>query len=349
MCQWCHLYSTSPDDLRQIMRTFFSEYPQGAVFRYRGDVIMLGSETPLEFPLKRMRESLNLGTGLAEKLVQLGIFDPEVLLGFYAGDRDVMLRLAGPGPMNTDDRPLLEYSAPKSLFADSTPVLEMLSREAPLLPPGLEPSDDLIFYSLIGKIKALVPVPLEQAKKLLSGRASPLYDYLTILAAMESSDDKVRLQLKTQNSQANLELGTWYLQKMMPTESLEAFKKVLATPFPGSSYSALLGAGDAARILKREKEAASYYEQSVPKTLSSEPLVKLAKVQRVIGTDDQAIQTLDEALQRHPYDFQAYVDRAWIKLDRNQVEAARADFQSATDLGAVGPSWEELARRLGAR
>ena len=78
-------------------------------------------------------------------------------------------------------------------------------------------------------------------------------------------------------------------------------------------------------------------------------MVKLAKVQSVTGTKEQALATLEQAIQRHPYDFQAYVDRAWIALEQNRLEAAQADLKKATELGALGPSWEELGRRLQSR
>lgn len=351
MCQWSHVYSTSADDFRQIVRTFFSEYPHGAVFRFRGDLILIGSETPLDFPLERIKESVNWDTNLAANLVEIGIFDPQILLGFYGGDRDTMLGLAGPGPLNTDDLPLLEYSAPKSLFVNSAPVLDLLSNVAPLLPSGVTPTDDRIFYSLLGKTKASVRLPLEEAKKQLSGQPSPLYDYLALLAAIEdpAADSKPQPRWETQSPQAALEVGNWFLQNGQPSESLRAFEQVLKAPFPGSQYRASLGAGDAARLLQRPQVAASFYERAASHTLSSEPLVKLAKVQSALGNQEQALATLEQAIQRHPYDFQAYVDRAWIALEQNRREAAQADFTKATELGGLGPSWEELARRLRSR
>ena len=86
-CQWVQLYGIEPAELRSIVGTFASVFPQVWMFETveGADVLMLG------------------GGRLVEDLPQLPTLSPEEVLRFAAGAQ-----------WNTDDRPRVELAAPRA-------------------------------------------------------------------------------------------------------------------------------------------------------------------------------------------------------------------------------------------
>src|SRR6185369_8280465 len=52
LCQWAHTYDISPDDLRSIVATFASVFPQGTMWLVgEGDLLLIGAAGPAIAPL----------------------------------------------------------------------------------------------------------------------------------------------------------------------------------------------------------------------------------------------------------------------------------------------------------
>lgn len=94
-CQWVQLYGMGPEEFRAVVRTFQSVFPDTWLFETipGSDVLMLGgvSELPPDLPLEP-------------------ILDP-----------DGVRRLGGQGWLNTDDRPRIEWNAPRWLHYQTGP------------------------------------------------------------------------------------------------------------------------------------------------------------------------------------------------------------------------------------
>jgi spermidine synthase len=119
-CQWVNLYSLSPEDLAMVMRTFGSVFPEGELWTIGGDLALVGGANARNCSLELLQKYYAQSSYLRFELAELGFLDPAQLLGAYLCPLQVALQKVPAGPLNTDDNPRLEYSAPLSMYrADS--------------------------------------------------------------------------------------------------------------------------------------------------------------------------------------------------------------------------------------
>jgi spermidine synthase len=109
VCEWLPLYQMTSEDLRLVVRTFAEAFPSSYLFLAGADSILVGARAPLRLSEERLREALASPAGAP--LAALGLRSPGRLLGLLVRDPDGMRRLAGEGPLNTDDHLLLEFRA----------------------------------------------------------------------------------------------------------------------------------------------------------------------------------------------------------------------------------------------
>ncbi|HVG93693.1 MAG TPA: hypothetical protein VND21_04545, partial [Planctomycetota bacterium] len=116
-CQWLPLYELSTDDVRGVLRTFAAVF-HTAVFVAGPDLVILGSKSPFAIDPDAMDARI---TGrVADGLRPLGLASSSRLLGLLLADPDRTARLGGEGPLNTDDRPVLEFSSARSQYTGSS-------------------------------------------------------------------------------------------------------------------------------------------------------------------------------------------------------------------------------------
>lgn len=127
--QWFHLYNMSPENIRILLRTFLRHFPESAMFviageRFTGDLVAVGVKDSLR--LRRLPDDPSLPPGIRRALDEIGVSDTALLTGFIAARGD-LVAFAGDGPINTDDRPILELQAPADrFFTDPERVLNAL-------------------------------------------------------------------------------------------------------------------------------------------------------------------------------------------------------------------------------
>jgi spermidine synthase len=118
VCQWMPLYQIAPERLRSAMKTFVEVFP-GATFWYvknHGLLVARRDDGLLdpEVAARRLRDPR-----VRADLASIDLGSLEQLLGLLLLGPDEIRRFAGsrPGiPLNTDDRPYLEYFVPADLF-----------------------------------------------------------------------------------------------------------------------------------------------------------------------------------------------------------------------------------------
>ncbi len=121
VCQWIQSYGLFPEDLKMVLNTFRSVFPHTTVWGTSpGDLLLIGSMQPLALDYTRIESRFHGISGLQEDLAGLGFTSPLVMLvaDFVLGEEDAA-RFSRHASLNTDDRPLLEFSAPRSLYADT--------------------------------------------------------------------------------------------------------------------------------------------------------------------------------------------------------------------------------------
>jgi tetratricopeptide (TPR) repeat protein len=116
MAQWFQLYEMNDGIVNLVVRTFASTFPVVEIWEAdRGDIIMLGSDRPWRsdpevyqrvFGMEKPRRQLAL----------IGLTSPQMILARQFASQRTGFAIPGPGPIQTDNFPILEYQAPKAFY-----------------------------------------------------------------------------------------------------------------------------------------------------------------------------------------------------------------------------------------
>ena len=114
-CQWANVYNIDEADLRAIVATFQSVFPDGTVWLVGGDdVLMLAGDGPLDDWLARLERHWQR-PGVAADLAEVGIRDPFSVWSLFVGGPAELTRYGEGGGLLTDDTMRLEFSTPREL------------------------------------------------------------------------------------------------------------------------------------------------------------------------------------------------------------------------------------------
>ncbi|MEI7465339.1 MAG: spermidine synthase, partial [Burkholderiales bacterium] len=131
-CQWLPLHQLDLDTLRSIVQSFMAVYPNGAAMLATNslDTPVLGLVARRDagrFDLQQVRDRLG-NHRLPQRLADFALADDLALLGSFIAGPQALARFAGDAPLNTDDRPIVAYRAPRITYApDSAPRERLLS------------------------------------------------------------------------------------------------------------------------------------------------------------------------------------------------------------------------------
>ncbi|MSU58862.1 MAG: hypothetical protein EXS35_11975 [Pedosphaera sp.] len=116
MVQWFHVYEMHDGIVQMVLRTFGSVFPHMEIWdSNEGDIILIGSDRPWNLSLESLRHSYE-NRLTREDLESVGLGTPEALLARLFASQRTASDIAGPGPIQTDGFPVLEYEAPVAFF-----------------------------------------------------------------------------------------------------------------------------------------------------------------------------------------------------------------------------------------
>ncbi len=119
ICQWAHTYNISDRDLRSIVATFTSVFPDGTLWLVgEDDILLVAGTDPLDGRLENIARYWTR-PGVAEDLADVGVVEPFSIYSLYAAGPDELSRYTAEAPLLTDDRMALEFSGPRELFSRS--------------------------------------------------------------------------------------------------------------------------------------------------------------------------------------------------------------------------------------
>lgn len=120
LCQWFHLYSIDTNEVKILFNTFRTVFPHVSVWAFTPeDIIILGSATPLRLDEDRLTTVFS-NPEIRAELLRAGIKEPkEITSAYLMGDSELKKFCKGAG-LNTDDRPVIEFEAPKALYRPTT-------------------------------------------------------------------------------------------------------------------------------------------------------------------------------------------------------------------------------------
>lgn len=141
-CQWLPLHQLDMETLRVIVRTFLDVFPDASAYLAQFSVetpliALVGRNAPETYPAdwltRRVRDP-----ALDERLGAVELPDTISLFGLYLAGRPELRRFAGPGPVNTDDRPFVTSLAPRLAYAQMERPADRLVTVLEALQPAPE-------------------------------------------------------------------------------------------------------------------------------------------------------------------------------------------------------------------
>ncbi|MBI2902400.1 MAG: fused MFS/spermidine synthase [Candidatus Methylomirabilis oxyfera] len=131
MAQWVQGYSLFPRDLKMILNTFRQVFPHSTLWRtLQADYLLVGTASPLRVDYALLERRIAGSPTVREDMASLRLGSALDLLTLFVMDEAALARFVQGSPVNTDDKPLLEFAAPMSLYADTAEENYRLLREA---------------------------------------------------------------------------------------------------------------------------------------------------------------------------------------------------------------------------
>lgn len=115
LVQWIHTYESSEEIIKLVMRTLRETFPYATTWLGPTDLILVASRKPITFDAKKVAERL-ARPDVREDLGRTDIHDVFGLLAKQVHSDQGQQEFVSTGPINTDDRNLLEYAAPVAFF-----------------------------------------------------------------------------------------------------------------------------------------------------------------------------------------------------------------------------------------
>ncbi len=307
MAQWFHLYAVSEDDIALVYRTFFSVFPHGGLYRTSpGDILLIGSEQPVEMKPERLGQVFTPDSHASFWLASLNLVDPQMLLGTYLADRaEVMawLQAQGPGHLNTDDRPLLEFRAPLGLF--SPPIGEQAFKNFhSMVPPTLEADAAARQASALGRWILRYPIDLGGESATLRGmdpKGLGWYPALIDGLAQQKELDFLSLIIAARANDKGwlTRFGIVWSQKTEHYAQLaQLFEKAWQWSPPTSRLWLLLGQAREAARANDPPRARELFAQAAEMTTGEEPIRESVRLAPTGGPEDLVL--LEKAIARNP-------------------------------------------------
>jgi spermidine synthase len=135
LCQWAHTYDISNRDLKSIVATFLSVFPNGTLWLVGdADVLLVGSTEPLDPRIAGIATAMQRPS-VAADLASIGANNPFAVTSLFIAEGDALKAWSMGEPLQTDDRSALEFSGPRSIFGslrdDNASALRALAASSP--------------------------------------------------------------------------------------------------------------------------------------------------------------------------------------------------------------------------
>ena len=120
ICQWVNAYNINQQDLKSIIATFRTVFPNGAVVLVgEDDVLLLATEEPIDAAMTGIAERMQQPEVKAD-LASIGVLDAFSLTSLQVGDATSLSSFTAGSQVFTDDYLPLEFTAPRELHNQRT-------------------------------------------------------------------------------------------------------------------------------------------------------------------------------------------------------------------------------------
>ncbi len=137
LCQWAHTYDISGDDLKSIVGTFASVFPDATLWLVGdGDVLLIGSNQPLVDQVAAIPSRLAARQTAAANLATVGARDAFAITSLLMAEGAGVAAFSAGARLQTDDHAPVEFTGPRAVFSrngtDNTAALRALAAERPV-------------------------------------------------------------------------------------------------------------------------------------------------------------------------------------------------------------------------
>jgi spermidine synthase len=123
LVQWFHTYDMDDEVFQMVMHTFTTVFPHAVIFHPGvGDILILGSNASLDVDVSELGQRMEIAE-VKRDLKRIAIHNIPTFLSLQMTSESRMRSLGSRGTLNTEDRPLLEYLAPRGVFTGSEATL----------------------------------------------------------------------------------------------------------------------------------------------------------------------------------------------------------------------------------
>jgi spermidine synthase len=343
-CQWLHSYNMATEDLRTIIGTFLSVFPHAQLWALNeNDFLLLGS--PSRIVIDEDTVSANLHR-VAEDLNTVRMQDLYSLVTLYMLEDGDLDTFAAGAPLNTDDRPVLEFHAPRYIYADTSDenyvALKAVKRRIPTPPLIVKVVSEATsenyrhkgeMYAASESNKLAVSefqraiakkIDDEAAWRGLVGSARGTVDLKKLAAFFEemlATEPRPLVRLAASDfymQESNYENAAAPLQALLQEDpkNISALEK-LAEIYANQGDAQLPAIVDRLRAIDPENPKALYH---------------FATIRLYEGRLDEAIQLVERILQREPKNIRARNLLAVAYGQTYQPEKADAEFRRSMEL-----------------
>jgi len=140
MVEWLHLGFLPTEFLGTILRTVRDVFPHVSLWwtSRQKHLLFVASKAPLRVDFERLARGIGC-PDVRRDLAEVGLDDPATFASYFiAADDDLAELLGAPGPVNTDDLPVVEYRLPWSSSSSLVSNMEVMVRLKQSVLPRLD-------------------------------------------------------------------------------------------------------------------------------------------------------------------------------------------------------------------
>lgn len=324
--QWMYIYRIDGSDLKTMINTFRSVFPHTVIWGnfFYPDILLTGSVKPITIDYQNFSARVQRDP-VKSDLARIGADDAMTLLGYFQMDEDAVARYASGSRINTDDRPQLEFSAPRNMYRRTS--------EDNLA--GMKP-----FQSNIAPLVKNIPDQkiVDQLKKNYDAKAF-IIDGVIAEGRGESAEamnswelalerDPDNKSLRSTLADTYLSIGKWYYERDDWQQSFTYYRRVVELQPPNAQ--AYIYLGTISNSLGRKDEALKYFETALQlKPTDAGIHYEIGHAFLGIFELEKAIAHFDEAIKLDARLFTAFASRGYARQELGKYDEALADYNQA--------------------
>lgn len=335
MIQWVPL-DVSADDLRVIVRTFTSAFPHAYLWLGTRSFFLVGLLRPLTLDLAHVQAVL--GSPAAEGLRRHGWRDASEIAAFLLADRSALSRWVGDdGPVNSLERPILEFHALDDVAPESERVASNLAALAALGTDGVLDARVVGGGEAVATTRAAVGPLLDGLVRLVREDAGGVRKLEAAIAAAPAASE-----LRLVAAEAMFELARSLDLRGRRTDAAALYDLALGA-WP-ELVEGHVNRGRLAAIEGRTGEAeASFLRALQLNPLSGSAHAMLGRLLQGRGDSAGAVQHLREAIHIAPLTAALHEDLGLSLALARHTGDALAEFREALRLA---PDWPAALDRV---